>query len=122
MMERKIPGACTLCNERCFEVLQANDSNEKNPGEPKRLGKPNEDATRITFLLYDGSNCSMTFCGACASKLNHGHYTPIWKKVIAAWLPELKDNRPPWFIQQLQNGLLCELNRTNWKELCNGSS
>ena len=120
MAEHKIAGCCTVCDARCFDVLQVNAENERNPGEPKRLGAPTEDAMRLTFMLYDGAHSDMTFCGACARTLDAGNYASIWAKVIRSWLQELGDSRPDWFMQQLANGLLVELDRTPWRKLNHG--
>lgn len=122
--EFKISGACTICDAMCYEVMARNAEHERRPGEPKRLGSPNEDATRITFMLFDGTKADLTFCGKCAAALNPVQYTDIWRKVIRSWIREMDGNEAAhgnWFPKQYANGLLVELGRVNLKEALNGS-
>lgn len=119
MSEFKISGACTLCDEMCFEVLARWSENERYPGEPKRLGPPTPDATRISFVLYDGSKCDLTFCGKCAETLNPDSYVEIWRKVMRSWIREMEKGPvlpapPEWFVSQFNNGLLSEMGRVLW--------
>lgn len=123
MSEFKIAGACTCCDAMCFEVMSRNEAHERRPGEPKRLGKPNDDATRITFLLFDGTKTNLTFCGACATALNPDKYLEIWRKVMRSWLREQEDKQDQhqhWFPAQYANGLLVELGRIKFKDIQNG--
>lgn len=115
-MKPKIAGCCSLCDAPCFEILAVQSQADKHPGEPKRLGPPNEDATRITFLLFNGRRTDMTFCGDCADSLSAQSYPVLWRKNLAGWLRE-QDGDPSKFTQEFANGLLCELGRQNWKEL-----
>lgn len=107
----------------CFEVMSRNEAHERRPGEPKRLGKPNDDATRITFMLFDGTLSRFTFCGACATALNPAQFTEIWRKAMRSWLREIEDKHDQhsnWFPAQYANGLLVELGRVKFKEIQNG--
>lgn len=120
----KIAGACTVCNQTCFEVLQTWGNGERYPGEPKRLGRPEAGAVRITFLLLDGSKADLTFCGDCAELLAPSQYTDIWRKVMRSWDREMRvsgqdPNAQDWYVKQFGNGLLVELNRTPWTEISN---
>ena len=115
--EYKISGCCSACDEPCFEVLARWDTHERYPGEPKRLGPPMNEATRVTFLLYDGSRADFTFCGACAKALNPTQYVDIWRKALRSFLREMSETARPWWNTQFQNGLLCEMGRVNWKEI-----
>ena len=117
MSPYKISGACTICDERCFEVKAVYQDHEIRPGEPKRLGKPLDGAMQLVFLLFDGSKTYLTFCGSCAQALKPDQYTAIWRKNMRSWKRELKGDRPEWFLRQFDNGLLCELGRSTWKEL-----
>ena len=124
MSDYKISGACTCCDEMCFEVLARWSENERYPGEPKRLGPPNPDATRISFVLYDGTKADLTFCGVCAGTLNPDSYTEIWRKVIRSWIREMSKSpqaeTPSWFLDQFNNGLLAEMGRKLWSEMNHG--
>lgn len=120
MSEHKISGACSTCDAMCFEVLARNDEHERRPGEPKRLGAANDDAIGVSFLLYDGSNCRLTFCGACATALNLEQYTELWRKCLRSWIREIGDNGEQhnhWMPAQFSNGLLVEIGRVKVKEL-----
>ena len=121
MSDYKISGACTHCDELCFEVIARWSENERYPGEPKRTGAPNADATRISFVLYDGTRCDLTFCGRCAEALNPGWYVEIWRKVMRSWVREMsKDKEPPspgklaWFQAEFHNGIFGEMGRVLW--------
>jgi len=123
MSEFKIAGSCTTCDEPVFEVLARFDEQERRAGEPKQLGAPNDDATRITFTLFDGTRADLTFCGKCAEALNQEQYTEIWRKVIRSWIREMNGDTAKhsnWFPGQFSNGLLFELGRVNLKEALHG--
>ena len=122
MSEHKISGACTLCDELCFEVLATWGEDERYPGEPKRVGLPFDDAMRVTFLLYDGSKMDLTFCGPCSGTVEPGIYTDIWRKVMRSWIREMKltagsEGRATWFNGQFSNGILGEMGKQKWKDI-----
>lgn len=117
MSEHKISGCCTVCDELCFEVLARWETHERYPGEPKRLGPPMNGATRVTFLLLDGSRADFTFCGDCAAALNPGAYQEIWRKALRSWKRELSETAKPWFATQFRNGILTEMGRIAWKDV-----
>lgn len=121
-MKYHVAGSCALCGKQCFEVMALHDEHERLPGEPKRLGAPNKDAHRITFLLMDGTKAMLTFCGECAEQPKEAHYTEMWRRVIRTWMRELSEKpederNPTWFPLQFSNGLLCELGRSPWTEV-----
>lgn len=120
MSEYKIPGACSLCDEMCFEVMARWSENERYPGEPKRLGRPIEDAVLVTFLLIDGTRADFTFCGRCAEALNPGQYPDIWRKALRSFLREISETARPWLNTQFENGILAEMGRVLWKDKCYG--
>lgn len=110
MSPHKIPGGCSICDELVYEVKQTHE------GEPKKFGRPTDDATRIEFLLFNGRRTSMTFCGSCAEHLTPEQYTLLWRKNLAGYMREQGGN-PEKFKEEFANGLLCELVRFNVKEL-----
>lgn len=117
-----VAGCCANCGAQCFEVMAVFDQHERLPGEPKRLGPPNADAVRVTYLLIDGSKAMLTFCGDCAGQPIEPHFSEIWWRVVRSWTRELAekqadDRNPSWFPQQFSNGLLCELGRSPWTEV-----
>ena len=116
----KISGACTSCNDLCFEVLARWSENERYPGEPKRLGPAMNGSTRVTFLLLDGSRADFTFCGKCAESLNPGQYPDIWRKALRSFQREMSETARPWFNTQFVNGILAEMGRVKWTELTHG--
>ena len=101
MTDHKITGMCSICDHACFVGP----------------GIATEDSVLITFLLYDGTKTDLTFCGACAEDSMQLVFGELWKKNLRSWLRELGEERPKWFVHQLENGILCELGRTKWKEL-----
>jgi hypothetical protein len=115
-MTHKIPGCCSLCDEPCFEIMARWDEGEKRAGEPKRLGAPNPDAVRVSFQLFDGSIGDFTFCGSCAAKLNPAHYALLWQRNLAGYLRE-QNGVTDKFIEQFNNGILCEVTRELRKDL-----
>lgn len=118
MSEHIIAGHCMHCDAPCFEVVARAEEHEPNPGEPKRLGPPLEGSTRIAFLLFDGSKADITFCAQCAQTFGPEHYTGMWRKIQRSWQRELAGSTPDWFLKSFSSGILCELGRTSWKELC----
>lgn len=125
----KIGGCCTRCDQHCFNVLAVYGPDERLPGEPKRLGSSLDGATRVTFLLYDGTHTDLTFCASCADEVSSADYVEIWEKVIRSWKRQLdvkrddtpdRERRPDWFGRQFENGLLCEIGRQLWEEIENG--
>jgi hypothetical protein len=121
-MNHKVIGCCTLCGEPIFEVLQVQGEADMFPGEPKQLGRPIGDPTRIAFLLFNGNNCDLSFCEACAISLSTEHYGSLWRTCLASWQREFDKGAKPtdWYPRQFENGILAELGRKWWKELCNG--
>lgn len=62
-------GCCTVCDVPVFE-----------------MGAPLPSAIRHTFVLVDGSQCSLTFCGDCA--VTSVNLPEIWRKCIEATVHE----------------------------------
>jgi hypothetical protein len=112
---RKRAGCCSLCDALCFEVMARWDSGQKE-GEPKQFGPPLDGALRIAFLLFNGNRTDMTFCGSCAESLKPKHYAMLWRKNLAGWARE-QNGSVEKFKREFENGLLCELGRSTWKEL-----
>lgn len=118
----KVAGCCTICDNLCFEVISMQGDSDRLPGEPKELGRPIEGAVRVTFMLFDGTKTSLTFCETCASTLLRPKaYGAIWDKVVRSWQRELSgkpvtDRQPGWFKGQFSNGLLSEMGRQLWTE------
>lgn len=80
----KKPGCCTLCEKEVFEVKQRFT---EAPLErwPRFVGRPAEEAMRLTFTLSDGSEADITFCRECA-KTAHDRFDEIWRICTdAAW-------------------------------------
>ncbi len=115
LTEFKIAGACTLCDQPCFEVIQTQAPSL----EQKKLGLPLLGAMRFTFLLMDGSMMDLTFCAQCGEALAPSSYVAIWRKVMRSWLKEIgeeKQKHSSWFTPQFANGILCVLARRPWSE------
>lgn len=119
MSQHKIAGCCSICDAPCFEVLGRWDSGEKRAGEPKALGRPNDDAVRLTFLLMNGRVTDMTVCGPCADALTPEQYIELWRRNLCGYLRE-QDGDAAKFVDEFANGLLYELGRKPWKDVVNG--
>lgn len=119
MSDFKISGACTLCDETCFEVRMRYLEHERLPGEPKQIGGPREGAVRVTYRLLDGTMMDQTFCASCAEVVSNEEFVEIWRKNLRSWQRELEENRPDWFLKQFSNGLLYEMGRRNWMDIVN---
>jgi hypothetical protein len=119
MMPYKIAGCCSLCDQPAFDVITRWEPHERRPGEPKKMGAPLAGSARITFLLFNGRRTDMTFCEECAGSLSPEHYTLLWRKNLGGYMRE-QNGDPTKFKDEFANGLLCELGRTSWKELCSG--
>lgn len=123
MSDYKVTGYCTTCDTPVFEIMARYAEHERHPGEPKQIGRPNEDTLRIRFGLYDGTITDLTFCGACAEKLSADDYHEIWRKILRSWLREMdggNEKHQNWFMPQFANGILLELGRVKMRELING--
>lgn len=57
----KAAGLCSVSGEPCFEVLEYwPPDHPVFAGEPRRLGKPHDDAIRVTVVLMNGSHMTLT--------------------------------------------------------------
>lgn len=120
MSLHKKSGCCTLCDEPCFEVVSRWEATERYPGEPKRLGQVIGDATRISYMLLDGTKCDLTFCENCAGTVSGSDYVEIWRKVCRSWKREMEltnQTKPDWYWESLNNGILSEMGRVLWRDL-----
>lgn len=120
-----VSGCCTVCDELCMEVLARWGENERYPGEPKRLGKPVDGATKTTCLLYGGSLSTFLMCGNCAGTFNPEKYVGLWQKSLRSWLREMRltpphPERDKWFRSMLEDGILTEVGRVTFKEASHG--
>lgn len=118
----KITGHCSLCDKRVFDVLSVFEAHEIYPGEPKQIGAPTNEAVRMTFLLWDGCKMQLTFCADCADRLTTENYGYLWQRVVVSWVRELREDRPDWFMNQLNNGLLCTIGRESWQKIMQGEN
>ncbi len=57
-------GCCTLCDKEVFEIKERFTGGDVD-GLAKTLGRPYEEARRITLVLIDGKHMALTFCGDC---------------------------------------------------------
>lgn len=124
-MSHFISGCCTVCDELCFEVKARWEPHERNPGEPKRLGKPLDGATKIQCLLYGGSMATFLVCAKCAGRFNPGVFVDLWRKSLRSYARELSGREVPegaakWYRSMFEEGILCEVGRITFKESPNG--
>lgn len=121
MTDYKIAGHCTICDAPCFEIIAVYEAHERLPGEPKTVGPPLDGATRISYMLMDGTKTMLTFCAGCTVTVSSAQYVDIWRKVIRSWTRELSEKlvgerNPEWYHREFANGILCEMGRVLWTE------
>ena len=75
----KEPGFCTCCDELVFDVLSKFPRDHVRYGEIAKLGKPDMDANRVTFLTVSGAQQSITLCGKC--NVDDESIVDIFKKI-----------------------------------------
>jgi len=113
----KVVGCCSTCNKEVFEIIERFPPDSVLAGKPRRLGPPNEDAVRLTFILASGAEMDLTFCNACADGLSNEDYAELWQKVMRSWAAEMGNLRPAWFVQMASNGILGEVGRQGWQDV-----
>lgn len=81
----KLEGCCTACNKPVFEV-KARFASGPLSRAPSVVGKPEDNARRVTFLLSDGSTVALSFCEPCIEAAL-GDLVGLWRKCVAtnAW-------------------------------------
>ncbi len=127
-------GCCTLCDKPVFEVKE---TFTKPPmvGWPRRLGKPNEDAFRVDYIMLDGSHIHLTFCADCLEQAKRPETYPVlWDSVLksflweaepevrrilpcAAYTPEQKAVFDQFIQQQMKNALVSVLVVQKWRDV-----
>lgn len=84
---RKRRGACTLCDREIFDIVERFAVGALD-GEPRKVGRPHDDACRVTLLLADGSHCDVTFCATCVPEVGPATLPTIWRKTMGAFAHE----------------------------------
>lgn len=108
----KLNGCCTLCDKEVFEVVRRDPETRA----PIQVGKPLENAMRLTFVLADGTKMDLTFCAECLPNLLPGSYQFLWKRVLASWVAQSGADHP--FVKtQGSNAILGLLNQRRWLEV-----
>ena len=108
----KVNGCCSKCDKEVFEVVRRDPETR----EPVQIGKPLENAMRLTFILANGSKMDLTFCSDCALGLLPGEYGFLWRRVQASWVAQSGADHP--FVKtQGSNTILGLLNQRRWLEV-----
>lgn len=108
----KLNGCCTKCDKEVFEIVTRNPDTR----EPIRVGKPLENAMRLTFILADGSKMDLTFCAECARGLLPDEFSFLWRRVLRSWVAESGADHP--FVKtQGSNAILALANQRRWLEV-----
>lgn len=120
-------GHCTQCDGPVFEVLAQFPADHPRAGTPRRLGGLVDDkAVRITYVLADGTNAGITFCGACSDGVD---VKSAWRKCLALAAEELRHETLTTQQREIYTRFLAgtarniplgELYREKWKDLQDG--
>ena len=84
----KAAGLCTICGAECFEVIARYPEGHTLEGFPLKIGKPINEARRVTFCLSDGTTTDLTFCRDCQIE---GRLAHIWDICLRALGWEIKN-------------------------------
>lgn len=112
----KRPGCCSACDAEVFDVR----TRDKETRAPVALGAPLDNAVRATFVLFMGSQMSLTLCSDCAAALTPADFPILWQRVMAGWIAKSGTDHP-WARSQADNGIVGLLHMRPWKEVINGS-
>lgn len=87
-IKKKLIGCCSVCDKEVFKILEVYPQEHPYAGEPRRAGRPLEDAVRATILLTDGKKLDITLCEACY-EVSELHISLIWKRLLYSWAQEV---------------------------------
>lgn len=111
-MTPKLLGCCAKCDREVYDIAQRDSATRQ----PIRLGAAHEDATRVTFLLLNGTRMDLTFCKPCADGLQPHDYPFLWQRVMCSWVAQSGADHP-WPKSQTDNGIMAIAYVQPWKEV-----
>lgn len=115
----KLPNCCTMCDEPIWEPIKIVPADLPKAGRILRAGKLiDDDAVRVTFVMSDGTQCSMSLCGKCSTSYD---MNLMWKKnltAIAEEVDESGNDKHRETLGKMANEFpLGELYRQKWKDM-----
>ncbi len=81
MDDVKMVGACTVCDASVFEILTVFPDGHSLAGENRSIGRPNDNAVRVSLVLTDGSTIDLTACEGCVEELENT-LPAVWLKCL----------------------------------------
>jgi len=88
----KVAGHCAVSGERCFEITEWFPARHPLAGQPRRFGKPLDDALAVTLVLVDGSRADITVKRQYLPDL-YLHLPQIWRDIKARTRYDRKHHR-----------------------------
>jgi hypothetical protein len=85
MIERKLTGCCTICDDPCFEIAAKHTSGPRK-GEAKQVGRPLPGVRRVYVVRMSGSHSFWTVCPVC--EISVLDMPRLHKKELAAMVME----------------------------------
>lgn len=76
----KVPGACTLCDAECREVLRIDPQSRK----PLQFGRPLPGSRMLSLRMLDGSFSDHTICARCTPKPQD--LPQLWERQVMLFL------------------------------------
>lgn len=87
----KQPGLCSLCGTECFEIkLRYDDKFRHLNGRVRQVGKPHDNAWKVTLLLTNGARMDLTVCSECLATVEQ-RVPELWNNVLESYREELSD-------------------------------
>lgn len=88
MLQTKILGHCTQCNNPIYEIKRQYPQNHPYKGLPTQLGKPLPEARCVELVLMDSNRCTVSMCEACVEDMTPQDLPTIHKTLLASWYQE----------------------------------
>ena len=85
MLDRKLIGCCTVCDEPIFEVTSRHTEGPYK-GEIKQMGRPLPGARRLTMVRISGNTSYLSLCVKC--RVTPENLSMLAKKELAAMVFE----------------------------------
>lgn len=76
------PGHCWISGKPCFDIISKYANDHKLAGHVLRVGNPHPEAHRVTLLLMNGKNASITVHEDCLGEVQ-GKLNELWHTICA---------------------------------------
>lgn len=132
----KQAGCCSLCDKEVFEIVSWLPNDHPFAGRVAKVGKPLEDAVRVSLLTDCGNQVLATLCEACSSNVKE-EFSRLWDRIVEGWEfevseefhiimnkkilnPKQKEQQGKWLDCMRKSFILEVLYREKWTEIYNG--